>query len=161
MLNPTGSQAVAQAQTLDDARRTAEQTSTPSWIEALQALLPAECIRSDFQSRAEHSRDRLPFGRFRHRSKKLAGDLPCAVVEPKTSDDVQRVVRFANQHDIQIVPYGSGSGVLGGVVAGTLAAGVARVGCGLRRKKSSTEISLAAAVPRAGAGATDGEGTGS
>lgn len=116
MLNPTGSQAVAQAQTLADARLSAEQTSPPSWIEALEALLPAGCIRCDYQSRLDHSRDRLPFGRFRHRSEKLAGDLPCVVVEPKTIHDMQRVVRFANQHEIQLIPYGSGSGVLGGVV---------------------------------------------
>ncbi len=116
MLNPTGSQAVVQAQTLEDARLSAEQASPPSWLEALETLLPAGCIRCDFQSRADHSRDRLPFGRFRHRSERLAGDLPCAVVEPTTIDDMQRAVRFANQHEIQLIPYGNGSGVLGGVV---------------------------------------------
>jgi len=116
MLNPTGSQAVAGAQTLEDAQRTAEQADAPSWIAELGFLLSADCVHSDFQTRADHSRDRLPFGRFRHRSQKLAGDLPCAVVEPKTTDDVQRVVRFANRHAIRVIPYGNGSGVLGGVV---------------------------------------------
>lgn len=38
-----------------------------------------------------------------------------AVVQPRSSADVQRLVRFAASHGIAVVPFGLGSGVVGGI----------------------------------------------
>ncbi len=44
----------------------------------------------------------------------LKPKLPIAVVRPKTESDVVKVVKFANKNRIPIVPYGGGTGLMGG-----------------------------------------------
>jgi alkyldihydroxyacetonephosphate synthase len=41
-------------------------------------------------------------------------EQPLCVVSPETVDEVKRVVEVANKHRLGIVPYGAGSGVVGG-----------------------------------------------
>ncbi len=40
--------------------------------------------------------------------------MPIAVVRPKTESDIVKVVKFANKNKIPIVPYGGGTGLMGG-----------------------------------------------
>jgi FAD/FMN-containing dehydrogenase len=40
--------------------------------------------------------------------------MPIAIVRPDTEDDVSAVVKFANRKRIPIVPYGAGTGLMGG-----------------------------------------------
>ena len=40
---------------------------------------------------------------------------PAGVVQPKTLEDVQNIVRIASEFKTPIVPYGLGSGVCGGI----------------------------------------------
>jgi len=47
---------------------------------------------------------------------------PIAVIRPKTENDVVKVVKFANQNRIPIVPYGGGTGLMGG--AATIKPGI-------------------------------------
>jgi len=42
--------------------------------------------------------------------------IPVAVVRPKTDSDVVKVVKFANKNRIPVVPYGGGTGLMGGAV---------------------------------------------
>ncbi|MBT5435864.1 MAG: FAD-binding oxidoreductase, partial [Rhodospirillaceae bacterium] len=116
MLNPTGAPAVAEIQTIEDARQSAQKETAPAWMDELRTLIASGQIHEDFDSRVTHSRDRLPFGRFRSRSEQLTGTLPSVVVEPKSIPEVQQVVRLAGRENISVIPYGSGSGVLGGTV---------------------------------------------
>jgi alkyldihydroxyacetonephosphate synthase len=102
---------------IDDAKTNDAGTPAPEWLAELQSLTSSSRATDDFEYRVEHSRDRLPFGRFCHRSKQLTVGLPSAVVEPADIDEVARVVKFANDHKLPIIPYGSGSGVLGGTVS--------------------------------------------
>ncbi len=102
---------------IDDARKNDDGVSSPEWLDELQTLTSSSRATDDFEQRLEHSRDRLPFGRFRHRSKQLTVGLPSAVVEPADIEEVTRVVKFANDHKLPIIPYGCGSGVLGGTVS--------------------------------------------
>ena len=44
-------------------------------------------------------------------------ELPDAVVFPKTNDEVTEIVRICAKHNIPIIPYGTGTGVEGAVVA--------------------------------------------
>ena len=101
---------------IEDARKVAATSLPPEWLSGLQALAGADHVLVDFQTRLEHSRDRLPLGRFRHRSKELTATLPCAVVEPASLSEVQEIVKFAGDKGLPLIPYGGGSGVLGGTV---------------------------------------------
>lgn len=48
---------------------------------------------------------------------KLEPSNPYAVVFPRSTEDVQKVVRFAYENDINIVPRGAGTGETGGCIA--------------------------------------------
>jgi len=66
--------------------------------------------------RLAYGRDRLPFGNFRYRSGAEPGTLPRFVVCPADEDEVAAVLAAANAQGQAVIPYGAGSGVLGGAV---------------------------------------------
>src|SRR5690554_2105085 len=49
---------------------------------------------------------------------KVLPPAPLAIVLPKTTEQVQAVVRFANEHNIALVPSGGRTGLSAGAVAG-------------------------------------------
>ncbi|TMA08308.1 MAG: FAD-binding oxidoreductase, partial [Methanobacteriota archaeon] len=51
-----------------------------------------------------------------HRGSPLAdrGELPAAVVLPRTTEEVVAAVRWASQAGVKIVPWGGGTGLMGG-----------------------------------------------
>lgn len=102
--------------TIENAKKASADSSPPHWVEDLRALVSPGRVFADFDTRLDHSRDRLPFGRFCHRSKRLTGTLPSVVVEPVSIAELQQVVTFATARNLSLIPYGSGSGVLGGTV---------------------------------------------
>jgi len=63
-----------------------------------------------------YSRDNLPLTIFHQRQKKVV-NLPDAIVWPNNYDDVVKILKFANEKKVPIIPYGAGSGVCGGTVA--------------------------------------------
>src|SRR5690554_8056398 len=48
---------------------------------------------------------------------KIHPPKPLAIVRPKTSEQVQAVVKFANEHKVALVPSGGRSGLSAGAVA--------------------------------------------
>jgi hypothetical protein len=78
------------AVTIEEARGAEAKSSPPPWLVDLRALVSPDCVLVDFETRLQHSRDRLPLGRFRHRSRQLTGTLPSAVVEPTSPTAVGR-----------------------------------------------------------------------
>jgi alkyldihydroxyacetonephosphate synthase len=42
--------------------------------------------------------------------------LPSAIISPKTSGEIQKIIRYANEYKIPVTPFGGGSGVLGGAI---------------------------------------------
>lgn len=50
------------------------------------------------------------------RSGNVAANPPRAVVWPRSTDEVARLVRFAIEHEVALVPFGAGSGVCAGVL---------------------------------------------
>ncbi len=101
---------------IEEARRTVETADAPSWLDDLKALTSANRVFTDFERRLERSRDRLPLGRFLHRSKRLTAEMPSAVVQPINVEEVAAIAEFAGRRQLGVIPYGSGSGVLGGTV---------------------------------------------
>jgi alkyldihydroxyacetonephosphate synthase len=42
--------------------------------------------------------------------------LPCVVISPKNREEIQGILRYANEYKVHITPFGGGSGVLGGAI---------------------------------------------
>lgn len=79
-------------------------------------LLGSDHVLSDEETRGRYAHDRLPYANFRAREGALVGTLPGLVLRPGSVDEVIGIVRRAAAADAPLIPYGSGSGVLGGIV---------------------------------------------
>lgn len=101
------------AQPLSEAARS---PSRPAWIGDMQALLGNPHVLTAVPELWAYARDRLPYATFHVREGYLPGTLPSAVVCPGDATEVARVVRFARERRIALIPFGAGSGVLGGTV---------------------------------------------
>lgn len=101
-------------QTIEAAR--AEGAAPAELASAFAGIVGAEHVLTDFEARLPYSRDRLPFAVFRERAGELAGRVPVMVVRPADEGQVAEVLRLARERKVRIIPYGSGSGVLGGAV---------------------------------------------
>ena len=65
---------------------------------------------------AAYSRDLFPRHHMAVRSGNVAAHAPFAVVWPESSEDVARLVRYAMDRRVPLVPFGAGSGVCAGVL---------------------------------------------
>jgi alkyldihydroxyacetonephosphate synthase len=84
--------------------------------EKLTKIIEPERISANAEYLDELSWDALSEGRFHpHHQPQLASPL-CAVA-PISTDEVQKLVRFANQENLSIVPFGGGSGLMGGALS--------------------------------------------
>lgn len=88
----------------------------PGIQERLAAIVSPAHLKTQLDSRFAQSHDRLPWGQFRLRNGNLGGTLACAVVCPGNADEVAAIVRLAGEAGLRLVPYGAGSGVLGGTI---------------------------------------------
>lgn len=79
-------------------------------------IVGAEHVVSDDAARAGYAHDRLPYANFRARQNALVGTLPGLVLRPGSAEEVAEIVRVAAEADQPLIPYGSGSGVLGGTI---------------------------------------------
>lgn len=79
-------------------------------------LIGADNVLVDEGARDAYAHDRLPFANFIERSGGRVGTLPSLVLRPATTDDVSALVRLAADADQPVIAYGSGSGVLGGII---------------------------------------------
>lgn len=75
-------------------------------IEALQKVLPAECILTQPSALVETATDATD----------LRMELPLLVVEPDNTEQVAEIVRLANDMKFALIPRGGGSGMTGGAV---------------------------------------------
>lgn len=83
---------------------------------AFAAIVGESHVLTSFDERLAYARDRLPFAVFEERAGEIAGDVPRLIVRPGNADEVAKVVAHAHRHRIPIIPYGNGSGVLGGAI---------------------------------------------
>ena len=92
-----------------------------SWIPRdlsakLSKIVGADHVCVDAARLDELSWDALSEGRL-HPLKRPETALPLCVVEPGTTSEVQEIVRLANEEKTPIVPYGGGSGLMGGALS--------------------------------------------
>jgi alkyldihydroxyacetonephosphate synthase len=62
-----------------------------------------------------YSLDYWLYGIFLSQQGKLPS-LPSAIISPRNSEEIQKIVRYANEYKIPVTPFGGGSGVLGGAI---------------------------------------------
>ncbi|MDR7413770.1 MAG: FAD-binding oxidoreductase [Armatimonadota bacterium] len=83
--------------------------------QALARRLPGRVL-TDPEELARYAADALAAARA-YRSGFQAEALPAAVVRATTVDDVCRLLEWAHEEGVPVVPFGGGSGVMGGAVA--------------------------------------------
>jgi alkyldihydroxyacetonephosphate synthase len=101
----------------------------PAQLDALCGIVGAAHLHTGFPERLAYARDRLPLATFSVRSGNLPGTLPAAVVCPRNHAEVAAVLQLAQKAGLRILPWGAGSGVLGGAIplAGEVALDVKRL----------------------------------
>ncbi len=83
--------------------------------------LGADRVAEDAETLAAHRTDYWILAHLRARQGRL-GSGPACVVRPRDTAEVQATVRLAQRHGVALVPWGAGSGVVGGATppAGSL-----------------------------------------
>ena len=82
----------------------------------LSKIVAPQHVRVELSHRDELSWDALSEGRL-HPLKRPDSALPLCVVEPGSTSEIQQIVRLANEEKVPIVPYGGGSGLMGGALS--------------------------------------------
>jgi len=85
-------------------------------IEKLSQILGGEHVVTDGSRLDEISWDALSEGRL-HPAQKPAAALPLCAVLPDSAGEVREIVLLANRDKIPIIPYGGGSGLMGGALS--------------------------------------------
>jgi FAD/FMN-containing dehydrogenase len=80
---------------------------SPSQLDAIAALLPPDALSTDPSDLATYGRDWT----------KVFEPKPSAVVFPRTTEEVSRVLAYCNSHEIAVVTSGGRTGLAGGAVA--------------------------------------------
>ncbi len=119
--------------------------SKPDMLQAMMTSLGPSCIRTDEAVLTLLAHDAM------HPSRLPAGTesaRPLCVVSPRSTAEVQAVVRLANVHRVPVTPLGGGSGLMGG--AASVTPGVVLDLCRL----TAVRIRPVDRMAEAGAGAT-------
>ncbi len=87
---------------------------TPDQLAFLTAVVGAEHVASDLESRWAHTRGYSTTDLLRHRAGDTS-DMPDAVVYPATHDEVLALLAGCAEHDLAVVPYSGGTSVVGGL----------------------------------------------
>jgi len=85
-------------------------------VEGLKRALGAAQVVTDPARLAERRHDYWMVSHLRDRRGEPAPS-PACVVRPRSAADVQATLRFAAEHGVPVIPFGLGSGVVGGVIA--------------------------------------------
>ncbi|MBM3924497.1 MAG: FAD-binding oxidoreductase [SAR202 cluster bacterium] len=112
-------------------------------LASLTTLLGRSRVLTSLPQRERYSADALSPSRA-YRSAQLLNSTADVVVRPKNTQQVAEIVKLAVQHRIPIIPYGGGTGVMGGVVP--LKGGIAIDLQGLNKVLNIDPISLTATV---------------
>jgi FAD/FMN-containing dehydrogenase len=85
-------------------------------LAALTALLGPTQVVSDPSQLRWYRLDGLRPSRG-YRGRRQLGTMPSCVVRPRSTAEVQALVRWANAHHVPLVPYGGGTGLMGAAMA--------------------------------------------
>lgn len=85
-------------------------------VEGLSKIVSPEHILTDPSNLDELSWDALSEGRI-HPLRRPETGLPLCVVLPSSTAEVREIVLLANEEKVPIIPYGGGSGLMGGALS--------------------------------------------
>jgi alkyldihydroxyacetonephosphate synthase len=85
-------------------------------LDGLRDIVGADHVATDDATRALRTRGKSTPDLLKARAGDL-DDAPDAVVRPAGQDDVERLLAFAVEHRLAVVPFGGGTSVTGGLVA--------------------------------------------
>jgi alkyldihydroxyacetonephosphate synthase len=85
-------------------------------LQALAAVVGREHLLDATAARWAYARDRIPYGTFCLREGRLPAQLPAAVVMPADADQLVALLQLAVKCQLTLIPFGAGSGVLGGTL---------------------------------------------
>ena len=112
--------------------RLPEPALAPELVDGLRALVGAEHVHLDHETRVRHTRGKSTPDLLRMRAGD-GSDAPDVVVRPAGHDEVAAVVEWCGRHQVALVPFGGGTSVVGGLAArrdgyaGVLALDLARL----------------------------------
>ncbi len=96
--------------------RLPEPALAPELVDGLRALVGAEHVRLDHETRVRHTRGKSTSDLLRIRAGD-GSDAPDAAVRPAGHDQVAAVVEWCSRHRVALVPFGGGTSVVGGLAA--------------------------------------------
>ena len=79
-------------------------------------IIGTENLLTHTADRYAYCRDRLPFGLYKLRAQQLPATLPQAIALPASQDEVIALIQYTRAQKIRVIPFGAGSGVLGGTI---------------------------------------------
>ena len=98
------------------AKQHQRETGPAEWLSALEAISGPHFVTTRFVDRLAYSRDRTPIATFGFRSGQVPRSVPRAIVQPADEAEVVATVRLARREGLSLIPYGAGSGVVGGAL---------------------------------------------
>ncbi|MGM0558217.1 MAG: FAD-binding oxidoreductase [Myxococcota bacterium] len=94
-----------------------DSTAPASLVDDLAEIVGRAYVLTDVPDRLAYNADCWPRGIIRTRGRRLEGNLPLAIVQPRNEHEVAGLIAWARETGTALVPYGAGSGVCGGAVA--------------------------------------------
>jgi alkyldihydroxyacetonephosphate synthase len=85
-------------------------------LDKLKTIIDPERVSTEFDRLDELSWDALSEGRI-HPLNRPPITLPLCSVQPRSTDELRSIVQLANDQRTPIVPYGGGSGLMGGALS--------------------------------------------
>lgn len=85
-------------------------------LDHLSKIIGEANVHVSLPARLAYARDRLPYATFSVRAARLPGTLPAAVVCPGSHEELSEIFGVLRREGVRAVPYGAGSGVLGGAI---------------------------------------------
>ena len=90
-------------------------TSNVSFMQELEQTLNPSILHLDTVTKEMHSADALNPARAYYTTTD-AWTIPLAVLTPTSTSEVVTAMRLANKHEVPVVPFGGGTGVMGSAV---------------------------------------------
>ena len=90
-------------------------TLPPEFVKKVKRIVGDEHFSQRESDLISYSLDYWLYGVFLSQHGNLPS-LPSAIISPKNSGEIQKIIRYANEYKIPVTPFGGGSGVLGGAI---------------------------------------------
>ncbi|HBI21065.1 MAG TPA: hypothetical protein DDY37_00500, partial [Legionella sp.] len=102
--------------TLENAAQASASHLSQIHADAVSAIVGKDNLLTGLPDRYAYSRDRLPFALYQLRAQKLPATLPSAIALPGNTEEIAAILRYSHENGIRVIPFGAGSGVLGGTI---------------------------------------------